>query len=333
MKITYYVHDLKFPLVEGIRKQAFWLAKEMKKQGYDVAIVSTSSKKQTIIRDGVKIIYGNFLSIRKQKTDIMHYLIHPTPYIVPLLLSTKAKKSILTFFGGNLNAFHKHFWTKPMIWLVNKKISIITAQTNNQLKLIKKTGLKPKVKLIMPLMPHFKRNSKKSKEPTILFMSHLSKIKGILDLINAFKILKKQIRDAKLVIAGSGLIEEKDVKEKIKQIKKQFPEDIILKGIVDPESELSKSWLYVYPIQSAQETFSIPLSLIEAYQTKTPCLVSDVGGINEFFDKKTLIKPKSPAQLAEKIIELIKKPKLYRPLKEFNNTKVINRFIEIYKDG
>lgn len=333
VKITYYVHDLRFPLMEGIRKQAFWLAKEMKKLGHNVTIISTSSKKGIIIKDGIKIIYGSPLSIRKQKTGIMHYLVHPTPYIIPLLLCTKAKKSILTFFGGKLNIFYKHIWSKPMIWLVNKKINIITAQTDYQLNLIRKTGLKKPVKLIMPLIKRFKRKEKKSAQPTILFMSHLSKVKGILDLLNAFKIVKKEIKNAKLVIAKSGLIEEKDIKAKIKALKKDFKEDIIIKGIVNPEEELSKAWLYVYPIQSAQETFSIPLSLIEASQTKTSFLVSDVGAMNEFFNKKTLVKPKNPKQLAEKIIELIKNPKTYKLKREFDNIRIIKDYIRIYKEN
>ena len=57
MKIIYYVHDLHFPLLEGIRKQAWWLAKAMQKEGHEVEIISTAPVNKKIIKEGIPIVY------------------------------------------------------------------------------------------------------------------------------------------------------------------------------------------------------------------------------------------------------------------------------------
>ncbi|HLC20179.1 MAG TPA: hypothetical protein VJK72_04630, partial [Candidatus Nanoarchaeia archaeon] len=93
MKIVYYVHDLEFPLREGVRKQAWWLATAMKQRGHDVSIVSTSSKRRDFIeKEGVQITYGSPLSFRKVKADVIHYISHPTPLILPMLASAQAER-------------------------------------------------------------------------------------------------------------------------------------------------------------------------------------------------------------------------------------------------
>jgi hypothetical protein len=82
MKIVYYVHDLSFPLREGVRKQAWWLAKAMKQRGHDVEIVSTfgkdgAKKKKRVVRDGIPVHYGNLFQIAAVDADVVHYLSHP----------------------------------------------------------------------------------------------------------------------------------------------------------------------------------------------------------------------------------------------------------------
>src|SRR3989344_2719328 len=95
MKISYYVHDLTFPLVEGVRKQACWMAKAMHTAGFDVEIYSTGHPKHTIVHENIPIHYGTPWQIRHVTTDIMHYISHPSPLILPLLLRVKAKKQIM----------------------------------------------------------------------------------------------------------------------------------------------------------------------------------------------------------------------------------------------
>ena len=158
-------------------------------------------------------------------------------------------------------------------------------------------------------------------------MSHLHQSKGIKEVLKAFTIVRRKIPKVQLVIADSGITQNRII---YKQIQKMNRGDIILKNIVVPEEELSKTWIYLYPLNTARETFSIPLSLIEAIQTKTPYISTKVGGIPEYFDSRTLVPPRNPESLAEKILELIRKPIVYPLKKEMSNEEVIKKHLKLY---
>lgn len=332
MKIIYYVHDLHFPLREGIRKQAWWLAQAMKKEGHEVEIVSTSygvKRKRKVIKDGIPITYLRSWGLHRVRADVIHYLIHPTPMIVPFMLFAKTKAQILTIHDGALNWCWKRIWWPFLAPIINTKIKRITIQTEYQKQLLSKTNLKIRSVKVDPLLPAkpLQRKGVKNKIPTLLFMSHLHPSKGIKDVLKAFTIVRQKIPKVQLVIADSGVTKNKAMHEYIQTINRG---DIILKKFVDPEEELSKAWVYLYPLNTARETFSIPLSLIEAIQTKTPYISTSVGGIPEYFDPKILVPPRSPGLLAEKIIELIRKPKVYPLKKEINNEKAVKEYLKLY---
>ncbi|GEM_PF-5330056 len=332
MKITYYIHDLEFPIVEGVRKEAWWMAQEMKKRGHQVEIVSTSSKrKETIEKDGIKIKYANLLDISSCQTDILHYISHPTPLIVPLLLRAKAKTQVMTMFDGGLNGFWKRSWDVLVSNLVMQKVSKVTLQTQYQFNLLQKTRLrKLSCQIIPPLIPQLTVSAKKTKEPTLLFMSHLSKEKGIGDVLKAFEIVRGQKPNTKLIICDSGLKKKNNYYQEIKKLNR---EDIVIKGKVDPKEELSKAWIYLYPIHKAQETFSIPLSLIEAMQVKTSYISSNVGGLGEYFPSEYLIPPKRSDLLASTILRLLSsKEKILHLKRNIDNQKTVQEFENLYKE-
>jgi len=327
MKITYYVHDLKFPLTEGYRKEAWFLAKESRKKGYEVEILSTSKKNEVLMKEGIKITYGSVFKISKCNADVIHYISQPSPLILPLLLRAKAKKQIMTIFGGHLNSFWERPWDFFISKLVNKKISILTVQTDFQMQLLGETKLNIETKKIPPLISDFKRDGSRDKDPSILFMTHMNELKGINDVIDAFLLTRDQIKGLKLVIADSGMTKNSKIKDRLVKINKG---DIILKKIVDPQKELSKTWVYVYPLQTARETFSVPLSLIEAIQIKTPYISTNVGGIPEYFDDRCLVPPKDPNAIADKIKEFIAKPDVFGLKKEINNKEVAKEYMGLY---
>ena len=333
MKIVYYVHDLHFPLREGIRKQAWWLAQAIQKEGHEVEIISTAPINKKIIREGIPITYTKPWRIRlarELQADIIHYLIHPTPMIIPFLLFSKAKAQYLTIHDGALNLFWKRIWWPFLSPIINAKIKKVSVQTDYQMKLLKKSSLKISAGKIAPLLPEFGQNNTKTnrnKVPTLLFMSHLHPSKGIYEVLKAFTVVRKKVPQLQLVIADSGITQNKNI---YKYIQKINQEDIILKKTVIPKEELSKAWIYLYPLNTARETFSIPLSLIESIQTKTPYISTNVGGIPEYFGSGSLIPPRNPELLAEKILELIKKPKIHLLKKDIRNEEVIKEHLQLY---
>ena len=330
LKIIYYVHNLEFPLREGVRKQAWWLAKLMKEQGHNVEIICTRKKSKLtnkITKDNIPITYGSPLQISKVEADIIHYITHPTPLIIPLLLRAKVNKSILTMFDGHLNEFWKRPWTPILNFLINKKVNHITLQTEFQKNLYKETKLTPKTTQNFPFLKRFSRTFPKSTTPTLLFMTHMLESKGIHDVLDSFVIARKSLSNLKLIIADSGMTKNKEIYKKINNINQG---DIILKKVVNPQDEMSKAWVYLYPIQTAKETFSIPLSLIEARDTKTEFISTIVGALPEFFNRDSLVPPKNPEELAKKIIHKISSREKTKLKLSWNNQQVLEKFKELY---
>ncbi len=328
MKITYYVHDLSFPLVEGIRKQAWWMALAMRKEGHEVEVVSTGKKTMTLARDGVTIRYFKPLTPPEVITDVMHYLSHPSPLFYPLLRKVQARKQILTFFDGNCNGFWKRAWYPLLSPSFRKRLDLITIQTQYQQDHLTKTMLKDiSLKRIPPLIPHYKKTAVKTQQPSLLFMSHLSEYKGIADVLDAFEKVKQNIPDLTLTICDSSIRQNRSYTQRIANLENK---GVTFKGKVDSQQELSKAWIYLYPVHGAQETFSIPLSLIEAIQVETPFICSDVGGISEFFPKEFLVPPQKPDELASKIMNLLTTSHIPKLKKEIQNKRVINSFKESY---
>ena len=340
MKIVYYVHDLEFPLREGVRKQAWWLATAMKQRCHDVSIVSTSSKRRDFIeKEGVQITYGSPLSFRKVKADVIHYITHPTPLILPMLASAQAERQLMTFFDGNLNGFWRRIWSPLTTGLVKRNVNIVTVQTDYQTSLLRQHLSLP-VQQVPPMAPMFSPQKHRATQPTILVMTHLHSSKGITDVITAFKLLRLRMPQARLIIADSGLTKNTFLAKKIERMHRK---NIFLKKIVQPDIELAHAWLYVYPVREAQETFSVPLSLIEAQQVGTPAIATNVGGIPEMIqDKKNgrLVNPADPERLAEAIIELVQNKNLANRLggqakidaeQKFSSEKMIARTIQAYE--
>lgn len=143
-----------------------------------------------------------------------------------------------------------------------------------------------------------------SEVPTILFLSWLERNKGVFELIDAVKKLKKDKLNFKLIIAGKG----KD-NDEIKKIicDEGLNEYIEMVGWVlgsEKKQLLEKTDIYVLP--SYYEGY--PNSLIEAMASGKACIATNVGSISEIIENNTnglLITPRNSEELYEGIKQLI----------------------------
>jgi len=306
MKVTIALEQNLFPLVDGLRKQAFFHANTLKKidSSLDVNLLTINSNRP-LTNLNFTLDNKSYFSFYFVKTDILHYFGTPSPILYLLLKFAKFKKFYLTLTDGELGCF----WESPLSRLcgnlLNKLDCKIFVHTNYQKKIAKKY-FKNKIELIEPFIESYSQVSKKSKNPRLLFMSHLSKFKGFDLVIDSYSKLLSSFPKLELVVADSGLNKKsKEYYYKINLLKKKGAK-IILKTKINPELELSKAWIYLYPITSTHNTFAVPISLYESYQCNTPFICSNVGSLNEYFDKYFLIKIGSIIELSRKIELLIK---------------------------
>lgn len=136
-------------------------------------------------------------------------------------------------------------------------------------------------------------------------MGRLVKEKDHASLIQAFSFIKRDMPNAKLIIMGKGKL-ELELKKQIQTL--GLENDVSLIGFVPRSFRLIRAFdVFVFP--SIEEPFG--RALIEVMIAKIPIITTKVHGIPEVIgDTCTLIEAKNPVQLAEKMLEYYRMPKV-----------------------
>lgn len=124
--------------------------------------------------------------------------------------------------------------------------------------------------------------------PIILFCARIVPNKGIKVMLQAWKIVHKQVPEAKLLVVGGGL---KELASEIKMAGKQEDNSIIVTGEVDKTDDYYKmSDLYFFP----SEFEGLSTTLMEAISSGLPCVASKIGG------NEDLVSPSKSGVLVDK---------------------------------
>ena len=148
-------------------------------------------------------------------------------------------------------------------------------------------------------------NTKRADTPTLLYMGHLSYFKGVDTIINSFKEIINEFPNLMLIIANNSVRGDEDLINEVANLKQTYPNNITIKGIVDPIKELSEAWVYLYPFKKAIGTMSFALSLYEAEICKTPYITCDVGANKELFNPDNIIGVNDSIAMSNKIRQFI----------------------------
>lgn len=146
-----------------------------------------------------------------------------------------------------------------------------------------------------------------------LFVGGVHPRKNVMGLLKAFSIFKKwQQSNFKLLIAGRLAWQFNDVVEKLKTYK--YKDDVVLLDYV-PEKKLAKlvasAYAVVYP--SFFEGFGVPI--IEAMQSKTAVITSNVSSMPEIAgDAALLCNPNEHEDIAKQMLTLYKDENLKQQL-------------------
>jgi glycosyltransferase involved in cell wall biosynthesis len=188
----------------------------------------------------------------------------------------------------------------------------------------------------------FKLKNEKN-ENRMLYIGVISKRKNLFTLIKSLLLVKNEVKDFKLIIAGK--INDKEYfDETINYIKKNnLTENIQYLGKITEEQkyqEFSKMSFLVLP--SLQET--APLIISEAFATGKPVIASNICGIPYMIeDDKTgfLINPRDEKDIASKIIYLMENSEIThsmgingRKYAEINHSlkTVVKKYKTVYEE-
>lgn len=161
----------------------------------------------------------------------------------------------------------------------------------------------------VPIIKEFK-----NRQNRILYLGRLDRRKGLIELLNAYKIVKMEIKDALLIVVGKGPLED-DCKKLVREL--DLSDAVIFKGYA--ESDLIPSYyascdVYCSPALGGE---SFGIVLLEAMAVGKPVLASKIPGYDRvirdgynglFFD------PRNSEDIARKIIRVLKDEELKNSL-------------------
>ena len=165
--------------------------------------------------------------------------------------------------------------------------------------------------------PLKKINENKEKYPTFIFVSRVVKMKGVEDIIEAFYIISKRMKGAKLWIVGDG---GKMYLNHLKNVVDSYSlqDSVVFFGFVSERKKISllkKAHILLHA--SIKEGWG--LVVIEAASQSTPSVVYNVSGLRDSVKngKTGIVLPEnSPLEMAKASIDLYLDKKKYKNFQE-----------------
>lgn len=182
-----------------------------------------------------------------------------------------------------------------------KKISCFLVFSEYQKSLLNKTGINNNKIIIKTnfINPQFDKISWSKRENYLLYVGRLTKEKGIISLIEAWKIWGANAPELRII--GDGALLEL-IKNKYSNL------NIKLLGNLNElmvQTQISKAKLLIIPSECIE---GCPLTLIEAFSYATPVAVSDLGPLPFFVndgDNGVIFTHKNPSSIFHVISNLI----------------------------
>lgn len=191
----------------------------------------------------------------------------------------------------------------------------------------------------------------RGKKNIVFHPARMGMAKGCDITIQAFKMVKEEIKDAFLLMSGSGNIidwgghQNKDIAYFMSLIKQLGLEDSVYTNTFSIDYEMPNLYrladVIVYP-SAVEEPFG--LAMLEAMATAKPIIVSTGGGMPEIVHDNVngyVVQRRNAIALAEKIILLLKDKKLNQRLGETGRKLIKEKYtkqiyakkvVDVYKD-
>jgi glycosyltransferase involved in cell wall biosynthesis len=161
-------------------------------------------------------------------------------------------------------------------------------------------------------------------KPSILFLANLNRRKGIFTLLEAFVLVREQIPEARLTVAGGGT--------EYAIVSKQIA-DMGLSSSVEIVGEVPRSSVpalmakhSAYCLPSYGEPFAT--SVLEAMACGRPVVITNAGGLPSVVSEQggRLATPRDPQTLASALVEILGSRTLQDSMGQHNRNVMVERF-------
>ncbi len=358
-----------YPATGGVEQYALDLTKKLVELDNQVTVICANEPMSDIKElEDIKIKRINYcckiantnlalslpFQLQKEEFDVLHTYL-PTPWFADwsvFIAKLKKRKVLISYCNditgngiGNIIAkIYNNTFLKLTLRLVDK-IIIIGPNYLDSSKYLKKYSSKVQFVPIGIDREKFKKMDIKKQKNTIFFLSVLDefhKYKGLDSLLEAMKLVKKEIPDVKLIVGGTGNLLDY-YKSKTQQL--DIQDNVEFHGFI-PDKELveyyNKYEIFVLPsINSAQEGFGIVL--LEALACGTPVITTNIVGMASEIKKYNagkIVPIEDAQQLSKNIVSILNNQELKQQLKnntldlirKFDLNVLTKKMLKIYKN-
>lgn len=181
--------------------------------------------------------------------------------------------------------------------------------------------------------------SHKTDNPDLLFISHLTELKGVDILIKALPIVLNSVPDLSVYIAGTGP-QENELKTLVKKL--NLEEHVKFLGFIADEEEKYSYYKACKVVVAPSRWDCQPYAVTEGAACGKPIIASDKSNPALLDDGKAgfIFQSENIEDLAKKIIKLLTDDKLREEMgkaamekaREYDWNKIVDRHVEIYKE-
>jgi len=258
----------------------------------------------------------------KNKFDVVIDDINKIPFFTPLFVKEQLFALVHHYFGSSIFSETNFilgnyvYQTENLIGKIYHSTPLFVVSESTKLESIKR-GFKAEKIYLAPNgidpKPYQQTKFEKTTSPTIGYFGRLKKYKSVQHLISAFKLIKRNIPNAQLVIIGKG-----DYQSELQEmaLESGFALDIIFTGFVSEKEKiewLNKLWVVVNP--SMKEGWGI--ANVEANACGTPVVVANSPGLRDAVKDNyngLLYEYGDISGLANKVISLLSDKNLYNKI-------------------
>lgn len=307
-----------FERIQRVAKTAFKFRKLLKNKSFDIIHLNTAFDIKTILRDSFSIF----------------------------LMPTGKAKIFLKLHGSEADKLSKaNLFVRYLINYLIKNVDGFGVLSSEEIENLVQLGFDRKklflVKNVITISTEKKSEFEKSDKDIfeLLFISRFISTKGLLETIEACKLLKEQGFHFKVFCVGDGETREA-AENKVKNY--DLINNFVFTGYIS-ESEVTKHLferdIFVFPTRHAE---GFPIALFKAVAVGMPIITTPIRAAKDYLteSENCLFCSPKPEEIADAIIKLIENKNLRIEMSE-NNLKlgktllpenIAEEFIEIYEE-